>query len=56
LQFGWNEIGQITPGRRGDILVIDGDPTANIWNARRISALIVDGNVMDRDALLNNKK
>jgi len=36
--------------------VIDGDPTQNIWNARRISSLIVDGNVLDRDALLNGKR
>lgn len=56
IQFGWNELGQIAPGRRADILVVDGDPTENIWNARRISGLIVDGNVMDRDALLNLKK
>jgi Amidohydrolase family len=55
LQFGWNELGQIAPGRRADILVIDGDPTENIWNARRISTLIMDGNVMDRDALLSTK-
>jgi len=47
LQFGWNELGQITPGRRADILVVDGDPTQNIWNARRISTLIMDGNVID---------
>ena len=56
LQFGWNELGQVAPGRRGDILVIDGDPTVNIWNARHISALIVDGNIVDRAALLNEKK
>ena len=56
LQFGWNELGQIVPGRRADILVIDGDPTQNIWNSRRISSLIVDGNVLDRDALLNGKR
>jgi hypothetical protein len=56
LQFGWNELGQIAPGRRADIVVIDGDPTQNIWNARRISELILDGNVMDRAALLNSKK
>ncbi len=56
LQLGWNELGQIVPGARADILVIDGDPTVNIWNARRISGLIVDGNVLDRDALLNAKK
>jgi hypothetical protein len=56
IQFGWNELGQIAPGRRADILVVEGDPTENIWNARRICGLIVDGNVMDRDALLNLKK
>ncbi len=52
LQFGWTELGQVAPGRRADILVVDGDPTANIWNARRISGLILDGNVVDREGLL----
>jgi hypothetical protein len=52
LQFGWNELGQVAAGRRGDILVVDADPTASIWNARRISTLIVNGNVIDRDGLL----
>ncbi len=56
LQFGWNELGLIAPGRRADILVLDADPTLSIWNARRISGLMMDGNVMDRDALLNLKK
>jgi hypothetical protein len=55
LQFGWNELGQIAPGRRADIVVVDGDPTQNIWNARRISGLIMDGNLIDREALLNLK-
>jgi hypothetical protein len=53
LQFGWNDIGQIAPGRRADILVVDGDPTVDIWNARRISTLILDGDVIDRPSLLN---
>ena len=56
LQLGWNELGLISPGRRADILVVDGDPTENIWNARRISTLILDGNVIDRNALLSVKK
>ncbi len=56
IQFGWNELGQIAPGRRADILVLDSDPTASIWNARRITTLIIDGNVVDRDGLLNLKK
>jgi hypothetical protein len=56
LQFGWNELGAIVPGRRADILVVDGDPTASIWNARRISTLLMDGNVVDREGLLNLKR
>jgi len=51
-QFHWNELGQITPGRRADILVLDADPTTNIWNARRINTLLVDGNQIDREGLL----
>jgi Amidohydrolase family len=56
LELGWNELGQIAPGRRADILVLDADPTVSIWNARRIATLIEDGNVIDRDALLHLKK
>jgi hypothetical protein len=52
LQFHWNELGLIAPGRRADILVLDGDPTKNIWNARLISTLILEGNIVDRAALL----
>lgn len=56
LEFGWNELGLIAPGRRADILVLDADPTANVWNARRIGTLIEDGNVIDRDPLLRLKR
>jgi imidazolonepropionase-like amidohydrolase len=56
MQFGWTELGLIAPGRRADILVLDSDPTTNVWNARRITTLIMDGNVVDRDALLHLKK
>lgn len=56
LQFGWTELGQIAPGRRADILVLDADPTANIWNARRIHLLMLDGSFIDREALLHPHK
>ena len=51
-QFHWNELGQIAAGRRADIVVLDGDPTTNIWNARRINTLLIDGNQIDRESLL----
>lgn len=56
IQFGWTELGQIAPGRRADILVLDADPTANIWNARRISTMLLEGNVVDREALLKSRR
>jgi hypothetical protein len=56
LQFGWSELGLIATGRRADILVLDADPTANVWNARRISAIVFDGEPLDRDALLRLRK
>ena len=56
LQFGWNELGLIAPGRRADILILDSDPTVNIWNARRISTVILDGETLDRNSLLHPKK
>jgi hypothetical protein len=56
IQFGWSELGMVAPGRRADVLVVDNDPTVNIWNVRRISTLIVDGNVIDRDELLKIQK
>jgi hypothetical protein len=56
LQFNWNELGLIAPGRRADILVLDADPTLSAWNTRRISTLILEGNILDRDSLLTVKK
>lgn len=52
LQLNWNDIGLIAAGRRADILVVDGDPTVNVWNVRKISTLVLDGNILDRTALL----
>lgn len=54
--FGWNELGAILPGRRADLLILDADPTENIWNVRRFSTLILEGNMIDRESLLNLKK
>jgi hypothetical protein len=56
LQFGWNELGLVAPGRRADLLVVDGDPTASVWNARRISTILLEGNPVDREALLSGKR
>jgi len=51
-QMHWNELGQIAPGRRADILLLDADPTASIWNLRQFHSLLLDGNLIDRQSLL----
>ncbi len=56
LQFGWNELGLIAAGRRADILILDADPTASVWNARRISTIVLDGEPLDRGALLRLRR
>jgi cytosine/adenosine deaminase-related metal-dependent hydrolase len=45
------EIGQVAPGYRGDLLLLDADPLADIRNTRRIHAVIQGGVVIDRERL-----
>ncbi len=51
-QMHWTELGGIVAGRRADILVLDADPTASVWNLKRFRTLVVGGAVIDREALL----
>lgn len=45
------EIGAIRPGLAADLVLLDADPTLDIDNAKRISAVIKAGVVIDRAAL-----
>jgi imidazolonepropionase-like amidohydrolase/Tol biopolymer transport system component len=40
------EFGTIQPGRRADFVLIDGDPLANIADARKVSAVIQEGRIV----------
>jgi len=51
-QFGWRELGLVSPGRRADLLVLDGDPTVDIHNTTRIRMVMLQGDILDREALL----
>ncbi len=46
-----DELGTLEPGKRADLVVLDGDPLADVTNYRRINRVIKDGAVVDRDAL-----
>jgi hypothetical protein len=51
-KFGWRELGQIAPGRRADLLVLDADPTADVRNADQIADVILAGKQIDRPKLI----
>ena len=51
-QFHWTELGLVAPGRRADLVLVDADPTKDIRNAARISDVMLSGEWLDRDALL----
>ena len=49
--LGVTNVGQLTPGRRADFLVLDANPLEDIRNTRRIAAIYVGGAMVDRAAL-----
>ena len=42
------EIGSVEPGKFADLIVINGDPLANIRNTRNIETVVLNGKVIDR--------
>ncbi|MDQ3996797.1 MAG: amidohydrolase family protein, partial [Gemmatimonadota bacterium] len=49
------EIGTIEPGKRGDLVVFDADPTADIANARRVRLVVRNGALYARAELLPSR-
>ena len=46
-----DEVGTVEPGKRADLVLLDGDPLADIANTRRIAAVVVGGSLLDRSDL-----
>ncbi|MEW5854229.1 MAG: amidohydrolase family protein [Myxococcota bacterium] len=42
------DYGEVAPGKRADLLLVEGDPTADIHQTERIRAVIKDGVVLER--------
>ena len=45
------DLGALTPGKRGDFIVLEGDPLDDIANTRQIADVYLGGVRLDRDAL-----
>jgi len=43
--------GSVAVGKRADLVLLDADPTKDIHNTQRISAVVLDGRLLRRDAL-----
>jgi imidazolonepropionase-like amidohydrolase len=46
-----DEIGTIQPGRVADLVLLRTNPLADIFNTRQIQAVVLNGRLLDRDAL-----
>ncbi len=46
-----DSLGTVAPGKLADLVLLDGDPLADIANTRRIAAVVADGRVYDTDAI-----
>ena len=47
-----NDLGTLEAGKLADIIAVDGNPLDNISAARKVSLVIVDGVVIDRNKLV----
>ena len=48
---GLKDFGTLETGKLADILVLDADPLADIHNIRKLSLVMRDGRIIDRDKL-----
>jgi len=46
-----DRLGTLEPGKLADLVILDGDPLADIGNVRKIHAVMKDGKIVNRDRL-----
>jgi imidazolonepropionase-like amidohydrolase len=47
------DLGSIEPGKLADMVIVDGDPLEDILNARKVNAVIKNGEVYDMDTIMS---
>jgi imidazolonepropionase-like amidohydrolase len=50
--FRWPQTGRVAAGHDADLLVVDADPTADLRNLDQIRMVVLRGEIVDRQALL----
>ncbi len=51
--MGWKQVGQVQAGYNADLLVLDADPVQDLGHLKKISMVILNGEILDRDGLLH---
>ena len=49
--YGLDSLGTISPGKLADIVLLDANPLTDIYNTRRIRAVVANGRFFDRGDL-----
>ncbi len=52
--FHWPTVGRVARGYEADLVVVDADPTVDIRNLKKICMVILNGEIVDRSALLTH--
>jgi imidazolonepropionase-like amidohydrolase len=47
--MGWNDIGTLEPGKRADVIAVDGDPLADIRALDRVVLVVREGEIVKSD-------
>lgn len=55
LLWNWTTLGKIEQGREADVLVLDSSPVVSLEHLKEINVLIVDGEVINRESLLQKE-
>ena len=51
-----SETGTLEPGRRADLIAVDGDPSVDVTALRRVNAVVQAGGIVARSSVARKKE